>query len=206
MGGCLRSGVWEPAEAATGVTYRVSGGVSLYSTNYNCVSASLSEDGKFVAFAAEGLGQSPWLFRCEVERNTTLLVSTNVVLRDAIQISRDGRYIAFDNGTNVYRWDGTTTNSALVNQTTGGAEPTNGTARLAGMTPDGNGIAFVSDSPDLTPNGFVRLSNLRSRYGGGRNATCVRDDERTAEHNEPRDKPDFVGWRLAAHRIRQHGV
>src|SRR6185503_19649930 len=73
--------------------------------------------------------------------------------RDAIQISRDGRYIAFDNGTNVYRWDGTTTNSALVNQTTGGTEPTNGTARLAGMTPDGNGIAFVSDSPDLTPNG-----------------------------------------------------
>jgi hypothetical protein len=57
-----------------------------------------------VAFAAE-IASANWLFRHDLETGATLVVSSNHAVRGDPQISADGRYIAFDDGRNVFRWE-----------------------------------------------------------------------------------------------------
>jgi Tol biopolymer transport system component len=136
-------------------TYRASRGLSNYASSYRCVRAALAENGQIVAFtAAMGLpsGTQTWLFRHDLAADTDVLIATNVIEYSRLHISAEGRYVVFENGTNVFHFDANTGTSELVNVTTTGAQPASGVARNPVATPDGSGIVFISNCPDLVTN------------------------------------------------------
>jgi Tol biopolymer transport system component len=136
----------------TRTMYCASASLSNYSSSYKCLDAELSEDGRFVAFTASIDAQSTWLFRFDLITGTNVLVATNLNQRCRPQLGAEGRYLVFEDGTNVFRFDANTGTKELVNVTMAGAQPLSGIARNPMVTPDGNGIVFISNAPDLTTN------------------------------------------------------
>ncbi len=130
----------------------VSAAVAAYTNTYRCPTAQLSADGRYVAYIASGLPQGSVLFRHDLETNVTTAITTNVAENSSLHLSSTGRYVTFEDGTNVLRWDGDSNVMELVSTTTLGATPASGISRGSVATPDGNHIVFVSSAPGLTSN------------------------------------------------------
>jgi len=148
-------------DMATNTLFRAGPLTTFFGTNaYRCVTANLSEDGLFVAMLALSDTAPSMLFRHDLDGAVTTLVASNIAADSVAQISTDGRFIAYEDGTNVFRWDANSGTTAIVNVTTNGIAPQSGTARQPRITPDGNGIGFLSDCPDLVagnPGGLYQL-------------------------------------------------
>ncbi len=142
-------------DLATRITYRVSASISDSAANYRWLDAALSADGQFVAVTMATSTAGTSLFRIEVETGTSILIATNIIPKLRSQISANGRYLTFEDGTNAFRYDANTGTNELVNVTTADAAPASGIARNPVAAPDGNGIVFISNCPDLATNGSL---------------------------------------------------
>jgi Tol biopolymer transport system component len=111
----------------------------------------LSADGRFVAF--KSASSSTNLHFHDLQTGLTTLVSSNVPEAGFPEMSSDGRYLAFESETNVFRWDSQTGTRLLVSVDQSGTGPARGTSYRPRMTPDGSKIAFLSDADNLTPTG-----------------------------------------------------
>jgi Tol biopolymer transport system component len=123
---------------------------SLLPESYRCVSATLSADGRYVAFATEGTSNA--VFRHDFDSDSTTLLGLRTPGNGAPRISANGRFVVFEDGTNVFRFDANAGTNELVNLTITGAAPSSGIARNPVATADGNGIVFISNSSDLVTN------------------------------------------------------
>ena len=168
---------------------------SLLSGAYRCGNAALSANGRYAAFAT--IGTSNAVFRHDFDSDATALISlctTNA--EGAVSISADGRYVIFDDGANVLRFDANTSTTQLVNVAANGAQPGSGIARNPVATPDGNGIVFISNCPDLVTNGSS-LSQVYARdmvAGATRLITVATNGQPSTTNNEVSSlavSPDF---------------
>ncbi len=153
-----------------GTTLHASAAVSAYTNAYRCSGAILGGLGDFVAFIAAGLPEGTVLFRFGVESSSTIAVATNVLENSSVQISDNGRFITYTDGTNVFRWDGLANATSLVSANTSGVPSTNGTSINPVATADGGTVLFISNSSDLIPGG----STNRQVYSRDMNSGITR--------------------------------
>jgi hypothetical protein len=138
-----------------------------YTNGYRCVSAALSENGRYVAFTVSPTDGPSAVYRRDLTESVSVLVGTNALARAKPQISADGRYVTYETGTNIYRWDANSGLPELVNLTINSLPPTNGVARNATMTADGNSVVFVSNSAELTTNSSSGVFQIYARDMAG---------------------------------------
>lgn len=138
--------------------------LAAFETNgYQCVAAALSDDGQFVLITARRGNGDLVLYRSEIDSGTSVFIASNVV-SDTAQISTTGRYVVFEDGTNIFRWDAGTDVATRINVTANGDPADRGIARHPKMTFDGEGIVFASDSPDGEENAAApRLFQIYAR-------------------------------------------
>ncbi len=128
------------------------------SGSYACTTAAISADGKFVAMsAASAVDGQTMLFRRDLDAYLTTLIASNVSSSVAPQISADGAFITFEDGTNVLRWSAADSLIQVVSVTTNSIPLALNLARESRATPDGNTIVFLSNSPELTSEGSTNL-------------------------------------------------
>ncbi|MBI5384660.1 MAG: PD40 domain-containing protein [Verrucomicrobia bacterium] len=136
----------------TGVTLWASTNMTAYlgTNGYACSSPVLSANGSAVVFLAAGFSNSPtFLFRHELDAGTTALLASNLTAATSCSLSADGRFTAYDDGTNVFLWDAQTASNVLVSMSYDGTGPANGPSKTPVLTPDGRHLAFVSAATDL---------------------------------------------------------
>lgn len=122
---------------------------------------SMSPDGRFVAYARGGISSTGAVWDATLGAN---IFSTT---GDQVQISDDGRYVAWKQGVQVFRADLTTSVTNLLNPSiTGGVAATNDLFSLT-LSADGQKAAFeafdgdlVSDDRNRAFDVFVRDANL----------------------------------------------
>ena len=139
-------------DLAQGRTIWASRGVSAYFAAWGggCLSAVLSDDGRFVAFKAVAPdNQSVKVFRYDLETDTTLLLATNANYVSPPDISPEGRFVAFESGSNVVVWDGQTGPTILARESLSGA-PGRGPSHTPMLATNGTRVAFLSDASDRT--------------------------------------------------------
>ncbi|MBN2506798.1 MAG: PD40 domain-containing protein [Verrucomicrobia bacterium] len=133
---------------------------------------SISSNGQFVAFASTAGNLVPGdtnaasdIFVRDLLAGTTTLISRQLSSHTGPvrpspfrpctrpQLSADGRWLAYPDGTNVYVWDAHTGANQLVNVNRAGTGPGNASAYAPVLSPDGLQIAFLSAATDLAPGG-----------------------------------------------------
>jgi Tol biopolymer transport system component len=154
-------------DVASNITRWASGNAtSFLSGSLRSYHPVLSAHGRFVVFktlAISANATNPVLIcRHDLETGETALVSSNVLAFSAKgtnfvdpacpQISGDGRFVAYEAGTNVFVWDAVTGSNSLVNVNRDGTGPGNGASRTPLLSDDGRKIAFLSAATDLVTN------------------------------------------------------
>ena len=152
-----RSGDLYVRDMQTGATLWASTNVPACfpSTAYRAFNGVLSADGRFVVFKAKANSSAPGspalLFRHELSAGITTMITSNSTDNAWPQVSTDGRFVAYDDGTNIFVWDGQTPSNILVSVNQGGVMA-NGVAKAPAMTADGRLVAFLSAATDLVAN------------------------------------------------------
>jgi Tol biopolymer transport system component len=174
----------------TGETQRVSVSSSGAQGRFHCSAASLSADGRTVAFLggpdlAPGASGGSNIYVHDLLNGTTSLVSATYdgLHQDGAStepsISRDGRYVAFTcsssnivpgdtNGRNdLFLRDLAAGTSTRLSLTEGGAEPSR-SCYMASMSADRHTIAFWSAAPEFVKGDTNEHSDIFVRYDGQR--------------------------------------
>lgn len=130
--------------------------------------SKLSDDGRYIVFTGQLPGGSG-VFRRDIQMGATVRVNRqtgvdgapfNSILVNEPALSGDGRYAAFSvPGLNfsglmqVYRRDVANGTTEMVSRASGAnGDKGNGWSQAAALSADGNIVAFISDSTNLTPN------------------------------------------------------
>ncbi|MCX6903289.1 MAG: hypothetical protein NTW03_07395, partial [Verrucomicrobia bacterium] len=125
------------------------------STAYRAFNGVLSADGRFVVFKAKPSSTAPGspalLFRHELAAGITTIITSNSTDNAWPQVSADGRFVAYDDGTNVFVWDGQIQTNILVSVNQSGVVA-NGVSKTPAMTADARLVAFLSAATDLVAN------------------------------------------------------
>ena len=157
----------------TGTTTRVSVALGGGATDGHSLNASLSADGRFVAFDSDAgnlvsgdSNEIPDIFVYDRQTGSTTLVSRNTEGGDADgfsvfpSLSADGRFVAFDSdATNLVAGDGNdftdifvhdrlTGTTTRVSRNTEGGDP-DGESFFPSLSGNGRFVAFESDAPNL---------------------------------------------------------
>lgn len=141
-------------------TQRVSVGIDGGGANNHSVESAISGDGRFVAFGsfaanlAVGGGGTPGgmdgVFIRDLHTATTTMVSTPSHLPARYpSVSHDGRYVAYSQFDEVWRYDRLAGLTELVSVNVGGSAG-NGVSSYGSISADGRWVAFWSGSSDLT--------------------------------------------------------
>ncbi len=168
-----------------GVTWWASRDVAPYftgSTNgYATRNLSVSGDGRFLAFlacnGASSKGGRLWsdgglyafdttnalLFLFDSASDQLTLVASNAYAGCFPQISANGRYVAYADSTNVWRWDRLLATNEVVSVTREGFALTNGASRGPVMSRDGQQVLFYSTAGGLATNAVNGLFQLYHR-------------------------------------------
>ena len=117
---------------------------------YRCFHAVISPEGRSVVFKASDDDQRTLLFHFREDTLALTLLSNNTWSESRPAISADGRFVASEEGTSVYRWDVATGIIHLISVSRHGDRAANGASHSPVMTPDGQSVAFLSDATDLT--------------------------------------------------------
>ena len=116
----------------------------------------ISADGRFVAFKStlttSGVTRTN-LYQHDLQTSNTTLIASNVWVEGFPEMTPDGRYVAYESRTDLFRWDSATGSSLLVNVDLTGTNTANGISYRPVISPDGSKIAFLSDADNLTTNG-----------------------------------------------------
>ncbi len=131
-------------------------------TDMGCLNPVMSTNGERIVFLVgqarfDGWGDlqrftGPFSLFYNVVTNdlpTTFLVATNLPNQISPSLSGDGRWLAYEDGTNVYVWDAETATTTLVNINLTGTGPGNAPAYDAVLSPDGSKVVFISAATDL---------------------------------------------------------
>ena len=109
----------------------------------------ISDDGRFVVFT-KGTG----LFRYELPTSNTVMIANWFTISFKADfrasLSADGRWVAYQDGTNVWLADATAGTNILVNVTTNGAAPGDGSSFAPTLSADGQRVLFFSSASGLT--------------------------------------------------------
>ena len=145
------------SSAGLGVFDIQSGAWRFYTNSFSGY-ASLSGDGKRLAYAAKLASPISQLNYFDVGKQTNLaVIPLRGVLLDKICLNHNGSRVAYGvkanpstnpSWTQVYVWDAATGSNILVSANRDG-QPGDGNSKLVGITPDGNGVLFNSQAEDL---------------------------------------------------------
>jgi Tol biopolymer transport system component len=135
--------------------------------SYNQV---ISDDGQFVAFESSSATAAGCIQRFNLQSGATDFIHTNAVRTFAynhfrsVDMTADGRYVAFIASTNtgsgsnttcVFVWDAQSGTAGLVSTNLSGAVPTNSVCDSPTIDPSGRWIAFLCTATNLTANGVA---------------------------------------------------
>ncbi len=121
--------------------------------NYSCLNVALSADGQCVAFWGRVYGSASILFHHSLGTGATTPILTNLgSYYSPVEISSDGRFVAHDDGTNVFLYDAQLQTNLLVSINREGTGPANDVSHSPAITPDGRFIVFLSSATDLVTN------------------------------------------------------
>jgi Tol biopolymer transport system component len=135
---------------------------------YRFVDHAMSADGKIFAYKiTHPSTPQVWVYRYDLNEDATLLLSLGSFDRSAPQLSPDGRFTAYEDGSSIYVWDQLLNSNILVTVSSTGSTPANGVSQTPALSRDGRYVAFVSSASDLvmnTANGLfqVFLRDLQS--------------------------------------------
>ena len=147
-----------------GATTLISSNVaSDFTGTFVCANPVLSADGQRVAFAAYQTLESVHLYLYDLTAQTTTLVSPHASYPCTPQLSADGNWIAYEDGTNVFLWNVPGRTNLLISVNRDGSAPGNDFSHNPTMTPDGRLVVFVSAATDLTPNPANGLFQIYAR-------------------------------------------
>jgi len=134
---------------------------------YRAFNPALSGDGLYLAFktapslSVTATGASLYVF--DLQSGQLSLLATNTTDATLPEISPDGRWVAFEAGTNVYLWDRNTGTNTLVSVDVSGLGPANGTSTRPALNPNGGKVLFFSDAANLTTNSVNGKTQLYLR-------------------------------------------
>lgn len=137
-----------------------------------CYNASLSADGRYVAFKASvDNGTEPALvLRYDWEADSIEVLSlvgaqplAPVNDSTTSAISLDGQVLAYESTNHVRVWNGRTRSDVAVSVKPDGSLPASGWSRSPALTPDGQTVTFLSNAPDLTSDSAAGLTYLYAR-------------------------------------------
>ena len=127
-----------------------------------CENPVLSADGQVVAFKAfAGAATNRWVFRQDLRSGQTTCLGTNARMSTFPQISADGRFVGFEDSTNILVWDAQTGSNFVANVNTDGTPITPGPAHTPVLTPDGRYLTFLAQNTAPFP---VSPSVVRNIY------------------------------------------
>ena len=116
----------------------------------------ISADGRFVTFKSTltttGVTRTN-LYYHDLQTSVTTLIASNVWEEGFPEMTPDGRYVAYESRTNLFRWDSTIGSNVLVSVDMTGTISANGSCYRPIISADGSKIAFLSDASNLTTNG-----------------------------------------------------
>jgi hypothetical protein len=153
------------AGESNGVTIHASAAVAAYGSGYRCGSVQISSGGEAVAFIAAGLPEGTVLFHFKTGNSNTTALATNVPENSRIAISGNGRYVAYSDGTNLWRADTYFGGRHLVSATTNGAPPSSGVSRDPVMEYLGDKIVFISTAPGLVKDSSTNAQLYSRDFG-----------------------------------------
>jgi Tol biopolymer transport system component len=151
-------------------------------SRYRCQNASLSADGRFIAFKAAGDNPTDpnLILRHDwdsgsTEVLTTTAVQTRSLLNDdtTSALSLDGQVIAYETTNHVRVWNGRAGSDTTVSVRADGSLPATGWARSPTLSPDGETVAFLSSAPELTQENVSGQFYLYARSVRGGPLTLV---------------------------------
>jgi len=142
-------------------------------SDLRCFNPVISDNGRTIAFGATLSASSRLLvFSYDLETRTNTLIYASPADSAGVTatwpaLSADGRFVAYDDSTNVFVWDGQLQSNILVSVNLDGSGPGNGVSRGPSISADGRCVAFRSSATDLVTNtlGFgtqIFLRDLRS--------------------------------------------
>jgi len=133
--------------------------------DYRCFSPVVSANGQIVAFMASSstVSTNVLLIRHDLRTGVNTVVDRTASPAASLQVSAEGRFIAYESSTNIYVWDFQTGSNLLVNVNASGTAPANAGSQTPVMTPDGRSVVFLSAATDLTTNVANGLSQVYLR-------------------------------------------
>lgn len=132
-----------------GTTLWASTSVANYLLSYRCHAPAISDNGQMVAFKASLANSAAAVFCFDLTAGTTSLLGTNSPTATIPCLSADGRFVAYEEGTNILVWDRLTGTNVLVDVRFNGAGAGNGPSRAPVLSADGHSIGFLSAATDL---------------------------------------------------------
>jgi len=145
------------ANTTTWITKNIATYLGSASNNYEIVEHTISEDGHVIAYKVNDKGNDSMslavrVFRYETATGSTLLLTTNSYPGTTPELSRDGRFLAYEDQTNVLVWDQVLQSNIVVSLDVTGSHPASGSSHSPAISGDGRFVAFLSDAGDLVTN------------------------------------------------------
>jgi len=148
----------------TGLTYFAGGPVFPGEPSRSFVPV-LAPDGRFVVFkAVPGAGSPVHVIQGNVGSGPGSVLATNSHLSTAPSLSRDGRWLAFEENGHVYLRDLESETNILISTSGALVPPARGTSHTPVVSGDGGHVAFVSSATDLVPGTTIGTTNTFHLY------------------------------------------
>ena len=152
----LQAGVTRWASAAVTPTLPAVG------AGRRCLYPGLSADGQRVIFkAGDGDRTNVWVFQHDLPTGQSVLLSSNSYLPSAPQISANGRWVVFEDRTNLLVWDAQTGTTNLANLNSDGSPILPGPAHTPVLTADGRSLAFLAAATPPYTNRTLSLATFQ---------------------------------------------
>lgn len=141
-------------DALTDSVHWVSAGVTGFSTNVSgcdCFSPVMSASGEFVIFSSRHGSSASALYRQRSLPQAGFLpelITEDAVRNGSVQVSADGRFLAYDALDGVRIWDGQSSSNRLILSNL--REPASRTCSAPSISADGNRVAFLVASNGVT--------------------------------------------------------
>ncbi len=157
----------------TQTTHWASSNVVQHLPSYRCHPPVLSTNGQVVVFKASAPGAAnASVFHVDLSTGVTSLLHTNSPTATEVVISGDGSTVAFDDGEQVFLWQGGVT--TLVSKRADGAAPANGNSTSPVLSLDGQIVAYVSTTTDIVTNGVPATNTAYQIYVWNRQTGVTR--------------------------------
>jgi Tol biopolymer transport system component len=123
-----------------------------YPANYQ-IDYAVSDDGSALVYKLTfPFSSFAWLYRYDLATDESTQLTTNAHYRSAVRLSENGRFTAYEEGTDVVVWDDLLKTKVLVNFDASNSHSSSGTSHSPAISSNGRYVVFLSDSSDLVTN------------------------------------------------------